>query len=192
MGSQSSPIQASIPSEESRVNEQELTRIVGEVEHWQVSPSSLSNERAGLSQSQCVLTVMTFSCFELTTFKSSHWFSQCIRTHQWRSIQSYSRTPYQLCYKYPRWALFYFPALLILSKTQLEQQKEVQQSVFLFYIYATQNDLYLLLRNLHRTLHLWKRFIQFLAKVADPCFNIRTLLSPQILKTELKFLHSKK
>ena len=72
MGSQSSPIQASIPSEESRVNEQESTRIVGEAEHWQVSPSSLSNERAGLPQSQCVLTVMTFCCFELTAFKFSH------------------------------------------------------------------------------------------------------------------------
>ena len=66
MGSQSSPIQASIPSEEYRMNEQESTRT----EHWQVSPSSLSNEIPGLSQSQCVLTVMTFCCFELTAFKS--------------------------------------------------------------------------------------------------------------------------
>ena len=51
--SQSPQIKASIPSdsEESRVNEQESTRIASQAE--QVAPS-LSNEKAGSAQSLCV------------------------------------------------------------------------------------------------------------------------------------------
>ena len=105
MGSQSSRIQASIPSEESRLNEQESTRTVSQAEQEALS---LSNERAASSQSRCVLTSMiSSSCwFGLTASKLPHWISQF--SHRWRAVQSYSRTPHQPCYKYQQWASWSF------------------------------------------------------------------------------------